>query len=54
MTPPMEKTREPREGHVPQTMIALIDASNVAHSTEGDQVRLDNIRIVRDKLIEEG
>lgn len=33
---------------------ALVDASNVAHSTEGQAARLKNIVIVRDKLIEEG
>lgn len=34
--------------------IVLIDASNVAHSTEGDKPRLANILAVRDKLVEEG
>ena len=34
--------------------IALIDASNVAHSTEGGAARLANILAVRDKLAEEG
>ena len=32
----------------------IIDGSNVAHSTEGEKASLDNIRVVRDKLIEEG
>jgi hypothetical protein len=32
----------------------IIDGSNVAHSSEGDKPMLQNIRIVRAKLIEEG
>jgi hypothetical protein len=47
----MSKAPEPS---APATRIALVDASNVAHSTEGDEVRLHNIRLVCDKLIEEG
>jgi hypothetical protein len=34
--------------------IVLVDGSNVAHSTEGDQAQLANILIVREKLSEEG
>ncbi|HEX8358936.1 MAG TPA: hypothetical protein VF613_02385 [Longimicrobium sp.] len=34
--------------------IALVDGSNVAHSSEGDRARLVNIDIVVEKLIEEG
>lgn len=34
--------------------IVLVDASNVAHSTEGEQPLLSNILAVRDKLSEEG
>lgn len=34
--------------------IALVDGSNVAHSTEGDEVRLHNIKLVVKKLISEG
>ena len=34
--------------------VAIIDGSNVAHSTEGDHARLGNIRIVAAKLEEEG
>jgi hypothetical protein len=33
---------------------AIIDGSNVAHSSEGDEARLENIRVVRAKIIEEG
>lgn len=32
----------------------IIDASNVAHSSEGEKAQLGNIRVIRDKLIEEG
>lgn len=32
----------------------LVDASNVAHSTEGGEPKLRNIRLVEDKLREEG
>lgn len=34
--------------------VAIIDGSNVAHSTEGDGPRLLNIQLVADKLREEG
>lgn len=34
--------------------VVIIDGSNVAHSTEGDRARLENIRIVSAKLTEEG
>jgi hypothetical protein len=34
--------------------IALVDASNVAHSTEGAEARLANILAVRDKLRAQG
>ena len=34
--------------------IVLVDASNVAHSTEGERPLLKNILAVRDKLSEEG
>lgn len=32
----------------------LVDASNVAHATEGGEARLANIRLVEEKLAEEG
>jgi hypothetical protein len=32
----------------------LVDASNVAHATEGGEARLQNIKLVQDKLREEG
>jgi len=34
--------------------IALVDGSNVAHSTEGEKPRLRNIDLVTEKLLEEG
>jgi hypothetical protein len=34
--------------------IALVDGSNVAHSSEGDEARLQNIKLVVRKLISEG
>jgi hypothetical protein len=39
------------EGVLP---IALVDGSNVAHSSEGDEARLQNIKLVVRKLISEG
>lgn len=36
------------------TNVAIVDASNVAHSTEGERAQVRNILAVRDKLIEEG
>jgi hypothetical protein len=32
----------------------IVDGSNVAHSSEGEKALLQNIRVVREKLIEEG
>ena len=32
----------------------LVDASNVAHATEGGEARLENIKLVQAKLIDEG
>ena len=37
-----------------ESKVAIIDGSNVAHSSEGDRARLDNIRLVSEKLVEEG
>jgi hypothetical protein len=34
--------------------VAIIDGSNVAHSTEGDAAHLANILLVREKMEEEG
>lgn len=36
------------------TPLAIVDGSNVAHSTEGESGRIENILLVRDKLLEEG
>jgi hypothetical protein len=32
----------------------IVDGSNVAHSSEGEKAQLDNIRVIRDKLLNEG
>lgn len=37
-----------------ETRTVIVDGSNVAHSSEGERAQLDNIRAIRDKLIEEG
>jgi len=37
-----------------ESRVAIIDGSNVAHSSEGEQARLENIRVVAEKLVEEG
>ena len=44
-----EKRRDDGEGR-----IALVDGSNVAHSSEGEKARLRNITLVCQKLEEEG
>lgn len=36
------------------TKTVIVDGSNVAHSSEGEKPMLENIRVVREKLIEEG
>jgi hypothetical protein len=46
-----EVQAQPPEGKKP---IALVDGSNVAHSSEGELARLENIRVVVLKLREEG
>jgi hypothetical protein len=38
----------------PTERIAIVDGSNVAHSTEGDEAHLHNIQLVVDKLEAEG
>ena len=42
------------EAEKADSRIAIVDGSNVAHSGEGDQPRLDNIAVVCGKLEEEG
>jgi hypothetical protein len=37
-----------------ESKTVIVDGSNVAHSSEGDKASLENIRVVREKLIEEG
>ncbi|HEX7020928.1 MAG TPA: hypothetical protein VF159_13000 [Gemmatimonadaceae bacterium] len=34
--------------------VVLVDGSNVAHSTEGEQAQVANLIAIRDKLLEEG
>jgi hypothetical protein len=34
--------------------VAIVDGSNVAHASEGGEARLENIRLMCDKLREEG
>ena len=54
-TPIRATDRDPKvtEHRAPPTK-AIVDGSNVAHSTEGERPRLRNISLVRDKLREEG
>ena len=37
-----------------ESRTVIIDGSNVAHSSEGEKAQLENIRVVRDKLLGEG
>ena len=37
-----------------ETRTVIVDGSNVAHSSEGERAQLENIRAIRDKLVEEG
>ncbi len=37
-----------------KSKLAIIDGSNVAHATEGEKPHLRNIRLMQDKLREEG
>lgn len=39
---------------VAESKTVIVDASNVAHSSEGERAQLENIRIIRDKLRAEG
>ncbi|HEX5972490.1 MAG TPA: hypothetical protein VFY85_11225 [Gemmatimonadaceae bacterium] len=47
-----ERTERKENGASPS--LVLVDGSNVAHSSEGEQGRLSNILLVCDKLREEG
>jgi len=46
--------RPARPGPRPESERVIVDASNVAHSTEKSSARLANIRLVRDRLTEDG
>ncbi|MGQ0815697.1 MAG: NYN domain-containing protein [Gemmatimonadota bacterium] len=37
-----------------ESRTVIVDGSNVAHSSEGEKAQLDNIRVIRDKLLDEG
>ena len=50
--PEADAEGRPRKGSGTRT--AIIDGSNVAHSSEGERPRLDNITLVWEKLEEEG
>ena len=45
---------ERANGNGLQPPVAIVDGSNVAHSTEGEGPRLENIVLVTEKLREEG
>lgn len=44
----------PRSEREATSNVVLVDGSNVAHSTEGDQAQVANLLAIRDKLREEG
>lgn len=53
MTAPSRKPADDvRDGD--DTLKVLVDASNVAHATEGGEARLENIKLVQAKLLEDG
>jgi hypothetical protein len=54
----MTETQKPTEPATPvreeASNVALVDGSNVAHSTEGGPPMVANLIAIRDKLVEEG
>jgi hypothetical protein len=52
--PDQQQEAEKEQRPAGEKPIALVDGSNVAHSSEGDRARLQNIDIVVAKLVEEG
>ena len=46
--------QKPQPEHEETTNVALVDGSNVAHSTEGEAPKVANLIAIRDKLKEEG
>jgi hypothetical protein len=54
MAAPRESERTKRKANGAMKPLVLVDGSNVAHSSEGDQGHLANITLVCDKLREEG
>ena len=53
MTQPQHQDQERSEPSAERT-IALVDGSNVAHSSEGEKASLANILLVADKMREDG
>lgn len=47
-------TSAPPSGREEASNVVLVDGSNVAHSTEGEQALVANLLAIRDKLCEEG
>src|SRR3954466_15194590 len=55
MTVPAKPTPAvPHADREPTSNVALVDGSNVAHSTEGEVPQVANLIAIRDKLMEEG
>jgi hypothetical protein len=54
MTAPSRKDTGNSERDDDENLKVLVDASNVAHATEGGEARLENIKIVQAKLLEDG
>jgi hypothetical protein len=54
MAAPRESEQTRRKANGASRPLVLVDGSNVAHSSEGDQGHLANITLVCDKLREEG
>jgi hypothetical protein len=54
MTPKRRRDSAPASAAKGESNTVLVDASNVAHSTEGEKPRIANLIAVRDKLKEEG
>jgi hypothetical protein len=48
------KARRPATNASPDSVVALVDGSNVAHFTEGEKPRIANLLAVQAKLREEG
>jgi hypothetical protein len=51
---PNDNGERPTTGPRPESERVIVDASNVAHSTEKNTARLANVRLIRDHLTEDG